>query len=86
MCNIFYPTQQITCEFFLTYAYLAVISCRTINAPSNGQITAGQKEQYVVGNTLSFICNNGFAIRGSSILTCQESGFWDVQPPICLGA
>ncbi|XP_027481775.1 beta-2-glycoprotein 1 isoform X3 [Zalophus californianus] len=34
-------------------------------------------------NTISFACNTGFYLNGSSSARCTEEGKWNVDPPVC---
>ena len=37
-----------------------------------------------VKTTCSFSCETGFTLRGASLLTCAEEGFWTAEKPFCL--
>ncbi|XP_066283044.1 sushi, von Willebrand factor type A, EGF and pentraxin domain-containing protein 1-like [Branchiostoma lanceolatum] len=56
------------------------ISCPALNAPTDGQINAGNN---FVGDQATFACDLGFALNGSSSRTCQADGTWSGIEPIC---
>ncbi|XP_073447245.1 sushi, von Willebrand factor type A, EGF and pentraxin domain-containing protein 1 isoform X2 [Aquarana catesbeiana] len=56
------------------------IICEKPNALNDGEI-AGM--EYGVGKQILFKCNQGYDLKGASLLTCQENGIWDAQEPLC---
>ena len=62
-----------------------VITCPHLSL-ANGGITysiSPLNGRYRVHTVASFTCNSGYSISGSSTRTCQMSGNWDQQTPIC---
>ena len=57
--------------------------------PENGQVSpAGLADgRYHINDTVtSFSCNSGYILVGDQVeITCQSSGTWDPQPPVCAG-
>ena len=39
--------------------------------------------RYLVYTTVSFICNAGYLVSGTSSRTCQNSGNWNNETPTC---
>ena len=37
----------------------------------------------VVDDVISYTCDKGYKINGSSLLTCTENGNWSESPPSC---
>ncbi|CAH1263509.1 CSMD3 [Branchiostoma lanceolatum] len=56
------------------------ISCPALNAPTNGQMNAGNN---FVGDQATFACDLGFNLNGSSSRTCQSDGTWSGIQPVC---
>jgi len=57
-----------------------VRSCGYLKEPENGQ-KIGSGHQY--GESVSFKCNKGYNLVGSSTLTCQNNGLWTSAQPHC---
>ena len=53
--------------------------------PVNGELSGVPKKSYYVGDVAQFTCNNGFKIRGLSMLKCGKDGSWTGSVPICEG-
>ncbi|XP_019633411.1 PREDICTED: uncharacterized protein LOC109476834 [Branchiostoma belcheri] len=49
--------------------------CPILTAPTDGTMSGE--------NVLTFTCNTGYNLVGSSTLTCQLDGTWDGSPPTC---
>ena len=57
-------------------------------SPINGQIntTGLYNGKYRVNTTVSFTCDIGFYLLGDDMeSTCQMSGEWSPQTPVCIG-
>merc|ERR1712038_703471 len=39
---------------------------------------------YPIGTILTYTCDLGYNLTGSSVLICTGDGTWDLNPPICL--
>ena len=48
--------------------------------PDNGQRIG---ESFQVGDSVLFLCFDGFVIEGVSTLTCLEGGAWSTVTPTC---
>ncbi|KAI8484967.1 hypothetical protein Bbelb_373740, partial [Branchiostoma belcheri] len=51
------------------------VPCPALTAPTNGDVSGDM--------VLTFTCNTGYNLVGSSTLTCQEDLTWDGSPPTC---
>ncbi|XP_078585767.1 CUB and sushi domain-containing protein 1-like [Branchiostoma floridae x Branchiostoma japonicum] len=63
-----------------TSAYCEEIRCRPITPPDYATMTADGNSY---GDVVTFTCNNGYQMAGSSRLTCGSSGRWSSSPPTC---
>ncbi|CAH1248684.1 CSMD1 [Branchiostoma lanceolatum] len=55
------------------------ISCPYVSPPAHCSMIGGTS----YGDVLTFTCNTGFRLTGSSRLTCGSSGRWSSSPPTC---
>ena len=37
-----------------------------------------------VGDTTTYSCDDGFALSGEDMVTCQDDGKWSDPPPTCV--
>ena len=91
--NLIYNLVSTTKQLSIIQKYCSFIpgiNCPDLQAPTNGDVTCdGDNSNY--GSTCSFTCDEGFAIVGSSNLTCTNSdlnsvnGTWTDQSPLCEG-
>ena len=51
--------------------------------PDNGDISC-TSASYNVGTTCDFQCEPGYSLQGSSSITCQPDGVWNMPPPTCV--
>uniref|UniRef100_A0A8D0DEN9 Sushi domain containing 2 n=1 Tax=Sander lucioperca TaxID=283035 RepID=A0A8D0DEN9_SANLU len=58
-----------------------VVSCGWLLTPRNGMKNG---THYLEGNTLSFTCNKGFILHGSTERTCLVDGTWTGKQPYCI--
>ncbi|KAL9989300.1 hypothetical protein ACROYT_G003834 [Oculina patagonica] len=65
--------EQPTCE---------ITSCWDLDAlpPKNGRRIG---DDFAIGSTVSFSCNEGYELDGASKLTCQPDGLWSDIVPLC---
>ena len=49
-------------------------------APTNGDVTG---TSFVEGDTVTYSCNTGFVVTGSTTATCQADGTWDNTATVC---
>lgn len=57
-----------------------VIGCGYIPPPDNG---FKEGDIYLVGHTVTFVCDSNFVLRGSSRRTCEEQGQWSGNVTAC---
>ena len=62
--------------------FVSARDCGYLPVPNNGSIT-GNKTTYP--NQLSFSCDDGFDLIGSSDRQCQAVGKWSGKQPHCKG-
>lgn len=57
--------------------------CVDVGTVKNG---ARQGSDFSYGKSVSFTCNNGYALVGSNQRLCQQSGLWSAEQPRCVRA
>ena len=72
---------NLTKESFTWCYFCLATNCRPIGAPLYGSKSGSN---YNAGSTISFSCDPGYSMRGSSSRTCQEGG-WTGSNPRCSG-
>jgi len=65
----------------IAFAFLAV-NCGGLSSPMNGSISGNLT---VYPNIVTFSCDPGFILRGSSVRKCQSIGTWDGYKTVCKG-
>ena len=58
------------------------VVCPELSDPVNGTV---EQTVYGLKQTATFSCDPGFGLVGTQVLTCQENGTWNNQPPVCRG-
>ncbi|TKS78565.1 Sushi domain-containing protein 2 [Collichthys lucidus] len=58
-----------------------VVSCGWLSTPMNGRKNG---THYLEGNTVSFTCNEGYILYGSTERTCLDDGTWTGEQPYCI--
>ncbi|KAL3266100.1 hypothetical protein HHI36_010286 [Cryptolaemus montrouzieri] len=68
--------------------------CKAFKIPTNGNITIFAELSYGkykenatvfdVGAQIEVKCDDDATLVGESVITCQDNGNWDYQPPICV--
>ena len=61
--------------------FLAV-NCGGVYSPMNGSISGNLT---VYPNIVTFSCDPGYILRGSSVRKCQSNGTWDGNETVCEG-
>ena len=65
------------------FSLATVVDCGPLTDPDNGSVT------HTAGTTFrqiaTYSCNTGYSLVGDSTRTCQSSGFWSGNAPICQG-
>ncbi|XP_077013772.1 complement receptor type 2 isoform X2 [Tamandua tetradactyla] len=49
----------------------------------NGYKIAGREAPYFYNDTVTFKCNNGFTLKGSSQIRCKANNTWEPEVPVC---
>lgn len=49
----------------------------------NGKKSSGFRSEYMYGDKVSFECNPGYSMKGSSVVTCDANSTWTPPLPIC---
>ena len=57
-----------------------VVTCSLLPIPTNGR-RSNSRRNY--NDRVSFSCNTGYNLRGSSSRTCQSTGLWSGIQPTC---
>ena len=79
------PTYKSSCHKDILTAILITscclgTTCPSIQNPLNGELVG---DDFSVNSTVQFVCNAGYAVRGSSKSTCLLQGMWSHDPPTC---
>uniref|UniRef100_H2Y5C7 Sushi domain-containing protein n=1 Tax=Ciona savignyi TaxID=51511 RepID=H2Y5C7_CIOSA len=61
-----------------------IIQCATPDEPLNGGFSPNQPA-YDITDVVTFTCADGFILNGQSQITCQDTGLWSDDEPICDG-
>ena len=59
---------------------LLLALCPDQDNPANGVVSQSGNSE---GDTATFVCNDGYELVGAPVLTCQNDGTWDENPPVC---
>lgn len=93
-----YPGYQVVgaevlmCQWDLTWSGDMPSCERVVNCADPGQVENSRRvlsnPHFIVGSTIQYICNKGFALSGNSLLTCFTRGSskprWSQNLPKCL--
>ncbi len=55
-------------------------ACRVPDNVTNGWVKSDSR---YVGSVVNYYCNHGYMIEGLMNRTCQDSGIWNGQKPLC---
>ena len=81
-CQITENCFQIVLVIFgIMFTFLAV-NCGGLSPPMNGSLSGNLT---VYPNIVTFSCDPGFILRGSSVRKCQSTGTWDGYKTTCEG-
>lgn len=63
--------------------------CKDVKCPppyvNNARRISGVSGPYSLNSVVMFMCNQGYVMRGSDNIKCNETNQWDPEPPKCLG-
>uniref|UniRef100_A0AAY4AUK1 Sushi domain-containing protein n=1 Tax=Denticeps clupeoides TaxID=299321 RepID=A0AAY4AUK1_9TELE len=65
-------------------AVCEVVKCGSAPKIQSGTSLSEEKSEYEYGNIVTYICNNGYTLKGSNILTCREDERFHPDPPECI--
>ena len=74
--------------FFVYYSFvnfllvILAIDCGIVQTPQNGSMRG---EMTTYSNSLTFDCDEGFTLYGSSSRKCQANGTWSGSDALCKG-
>ena len=60
--------------------FSVVVDCGMVTSPLNGRVSAPGS---TFEATASFMCDEGFRLKGSDVIRCLESGNWSAPAPTC---
>lgn len=55
------------------------VTCSLPDSPVNGSFITNQ-ETYFFNDTIEIICNEGFELNDTTVITCTQNGSWNVSP------
>jgi len=62
--------------------YISVNECPEPNTTNNSKLLF-RKSVFQYKDVITFVCDVGYMLQGSSQLTCQANKTWDMDAPIC---
>ena len=62
-----------------------VVDCGGLPNITNGMLSYNPQgqDQTLLGATVTYTCNTGYTLNGSSMRTCQADGTWSGSNPTC---
>ena len=72
--------HSINNPFSLTHS--TAVLCSELPAPENGEISVSG---LTPGSVASYSCLPGFTLEGVTLRTCQTTGIWTFDAPVCVG-
>ena len=73
--------EKVLVIFGIIFSFAAV-NCGGLSSPMNGSISGNLT---VYPNIVTFSCDPGFILRGSSVRKCQSNGTWHGYETTCEG-
>uniref|UniRef100_A0A2K6GAT7 Complement C3d receptor 2 n=1 Tax=Propithecus coquereli TaxID=379532 RepID=A0A2K6GAT7_PROCO len=61
---------------------LPAVQCSHVHL-ANGYKISGKEAPYSYNDSVTFKCNNGFTLKGSSQIRCKADNTWDPEIPVC---
>uniref|UniRef100_H2Z7B0 Sushi domain-containing protein n=1 Tax=Ciona savignyi TaxID=51511 RepID=H2Z7B0_CIOSA len=82
-------SNRITCQASGQWTSLpptcSEVACEELALIQNGRHQSSKIARYSVNDVVTYSCNDGYLVSGSSVLTCTTDGSWDNVPPQCIG-
>ena len=66
------------------FLFPIVKSCTCPSPPTYGTISCNESHLAGTGSRVTYYCNGGYTLSGSSYRTCQNSGNWTGTDPTCV--
>ena len=60
--------------------FITVVDCGRIGGPENGEITLSGT---TFGSEAAYECDIGFELVGEATRTCEATGEWSGEEPVC---
>lgn len=77
-------TKQIFPCIVIPILFPLAFYCRQPPPITNGHYVMSSNTT-VYGTVTKYYCNEGFTMKGKDTITCVASGYWDSEPPVCIG-
>ncbi|XP_023496558.2 complement receptor type 2-like isoform X1 [Equus przewalskii] len=61
---------------------LPAVQCSHVHV-ANGYKVSGKEAPYFYNDTVTFKCDHGFTLKGSSQIRCKANNTWDPEIPVC---
>lgn len=61
------------------------MTCEAPDELANGRSSWDSKDDPTIGQTVHYVCNEGYVLNGTDAIVCQENGEYDQLLPTCLG-
>ena len=65
------------------FHFFLPLVCRKLSAPANGNASNYTDMKAPVGANSTFSCDDGYALNGATMVTCQANGNWSDKEPEC---
>ena len=75
-----YYVSLCTYSLISTYPLITVIDCNSLPSPANGNV---MQPSTTYMSVTEYSCNDGFDLVGNPTRSCQASGNWSGEQPMC---
>ncbi|XP_035857848.1 complement decay-accelerating factor isoform X3 [Sander lucioperca] len=70
------------------YGWSGKASCKIVTCAKPGEVANGRsswdsQDHPKYGESIQYVCNNGYTLIGNDSIVCRETGRYDSQPPAC---
>ncbi|XP_039652847.1 complement decay-accelerating factor isoform X2 [Perca fluviatilis] len=62
-----------------------IVTCAKPDEVANGRSSWDSQDKPKYGESIQYVCNNGYTLIGKDSITCSETGRYDTLPPECEG-
>jgi len=80
-CLQYYSIGTFYNQLMYVFSLLTAVDCGPLTDPANGQVS--HPDGTTFGQTATYSCNTGYNLVGDSTRTCQATGNWSGNAPIC---